>query len=252
MKKIIIFIIFFSFIEANKIFIIADRNLTKGDKKFLNTIKTEYFYTQRIKNGNISFYKKRKNEVLESLKKNKLQKYTIFRVINNLMENNDLNSNDILIIFSNMYFQIDISNKVYINTKTQVLNDGFITSEYSPFSILFNKNINKLKGVKIMIISNNNQPIFYIQKMRRFYFYFFQKLKANLYYYGNNIYKCKTGECSTNRLSFLFFYLQDNKNLFNYSSLESTDSLQVIDVKNKLINNIGVDLKIRDDIFYKE
>ena len=255
MKKFIFFIIVTKFLIAN-VFIIADRNLTFSDKNFLRDtvfLENNRVYTQKIEDGSIYFLRLRKGKALKYLKIYQPKKYTIFKLINNLMENNDLKSGDTVIIFSNMYFTINIPHKVYINTKIHILNDGFITSKYSPFSILLNKNVNKLKGVNVMIITDNNQTIFYLQKMRRFFYYLFQKLGAKLYFFGNNIYKCRGGDCDTNRLGLMYYYaLKKQKNLFNFSPLETTNSLQVINIKDRSINNIGVDLRVRDDIFYKD
>lgn len=252
MKKFIVFILLVKFLMAN-VFVIADRNLTNSDKSFLRDtvfLENRYIYTQKIADGSIFFLKLKRGQTLKYLEKYRPKKYSIYKIINNLMENNDLKQGDTVIIFSNMYFTINIPNKVYINTKTQILNDGFITSEYSPFYILLHKNINKLKGVNIMIITDNNQPIYYLQKMRRFYYYLFQKLGANLYFYGNDIYKCKD-HCDTNRLALMYYgSLKKRTNLFKFSPLESTNSLQVINIKDRSINNIGVNLRIRDDIFY--
>jgi len=254
MKKIIFLIGLVNMIFANT-FVVADRNLTREDIKFLkDTIfyDSKYIYTQIVKGDNISFEKVRRKYLVQFLKRNNLKHFTIFKVINNLMESNDINPGDTLIIFSNMYFKINIPNKVKIDTEKQILNDGFITSSYSPFRILLDKNINKLKDVNVMIITNNNQSIFYMERMRRFYYYLFKKLKANLFFYGNNTYKC-LDSCDVNRLALMYYSsLKIKKNLFTYSPLEPTNALQVINATDKSIINIGVNLRIRDDILYKE
>jgi len=244
-----------NFLLAKNVFILTDRVLSLSDYKIVKqTIFYDYkkIFVQKGKN-NISFWKIPKGEVYGYYrnKRHIPKNASIFKIINSLMESNDLNKGDIIIIFSNMYFKINIPNKVSIDSSKQILNDGFITSQYSPFRILLDKNINKLKDTKVMIVTKNNNSIFYLQKMRRFFYHFFKQFNAELYFFGNNIYTNRVIDNS--RFEFLYYYsLKKNKLLFKYAPLEFTNALQLINEQDKSIVNIGVDLKIRDDIFYKE
>jgi len=262
MNKLIFLIMFLiSNLFAKNIFFLADRPLTKQDKKFIAYLLNKAYkkhwnvYVQKTKYNIVVFEKQsslsRVKKFLSVIPNDK----SIYKVISLLMEKKDLNPKDDVIIFSNMYFHIknlpSLGN-LDVNNETYILNDGFIASSWTPFSILFDKAKhidNQLKDVNVFVLTHNKKPLFYMNKMRRFFYYFFKKLGANLVYYGN------TG-CDDNYFVAIpkrikYFYLLKDNSVFKFEPLLNTETLQLINIKDKSIQNVGVDLHTRADIYDK-
>lgn len=205
-------------------------------------IRFQIYPQKKSRVGTIIFeHLKGSRAVLAELKNTRTK--NIFKTLKHLSEDNNLHSKDIVLIFSNMYYKKSIhSQNIEIDFEKRMPNDGFISSKFSPFKSLLAKRDdpnNKLKGVDILIITQQIKTLKYSNHMQRFYTHFFKTLGANLKFYGNTGCDSRMNLKSCDRLKEYFFTREKNE---TYSSLKESGALQLIDSHNDTIDNIGADL----------
>ncbi len=210
MKKLItVLLIITTSLMSATLNIIADNNGSIAFKK-------ERFFVSRIFDEDI--LKKLNIQEIKILNEDKTREYKIkerlpskkrIKVSNNGLLDildrivvNKYDKEDILIIISSMGFT---DRKTNISSYGKEYNDAWITSSKSPLKRFLDKYPNKpLDKVKVFILDPNHN-LKYLQNRERFFVYFFNKLGANLYYYGSL-------DGDYNRL---IDYTKSNKTTFN-------------------------------------
>ncbi len=232
-KSLLLIILLQQFLFSKNLHIIVNNSNSKSFQRE-DYYFSKFLLSPNILNNleieNIYFVNKKRTfdtEMLPTL--TQIKRYrtnlNVVKLIERLINYKRLKRGDIVIIISSLdYF----NKQVNISSKNKTFNDGWVTSNSSPFNKLLSKYPNTpLKGLKIFVL-DPNKNLKYINNRRRFYSFLFAKLGANMLYYGS--------------------LDKDSKRIFDY--LNSSINLNSI-YQNPSLKNENI-LKLNDSIIQYE